>query len=690
MFVKNKFSFLFFVGCFFCCGLSFEVYAQEELNENEDDSLRKFNKIEEVIVTSYKSESIKETSLNITSLHIDSLTRYGNFNLTDLLAKTPGVSMLTTGVSIAKPVIRGLYGNRVMVLLSGLRFDNQQWQEEHGLGMSDLGLSKVELIKGPMSVLYGAEAMGGIINVIEEDKPKVGIRENDYSIKFNSNTLGGLIQAGTKVNYGNKWFRIRVGVENNSDYSNGSNQRVLNSRSDGYYLKSTYGFQKKNWTSTNNFFNSFNRFGFIFNDIYEFVTPDARWSRRLNVNPCHLVLLNSVSSENKFVLKSKSKVYFNTGIQSNKRMENEGGGAISLNMLLLTGQYILKFEKNIFNNQKIIISNLGSFENNTNFGSRKIVPDANMQESNISLYHEVKFSKKLVLENGIGIGEKMIHTFLTPTVNTAEKEIAPFTKFSPYYNGYTGLSYNPSEALNIKMNVATGVRVPNLAELSSNGLHEGVFTYEIGDPTMKNEQNISSNFQLGYTKNRVEFSFTPFYNYFINYVYLAPTSEDWFSYPVYRYKQRNVVQYGTEISMVINITERMRFQTAYSGMISQTITGEYTPYIPAQKISSLFYYNFKVKSNRTLNAFVSMDNLFAQDKVAPFEQTTPTYYLINCGMNHSIEKERSILEFNLVVNNLLNEQYYDHLSRLKNFGLYNIGRNIVFSLKVKLKSDTKD
>ena len=199
--------------------------------------------IKEVTVTAYKEESIKETSLNITSLKIDSLTKGGNYNLTDLLAKVPGVTMLSSGVAIAKPVIRGLYGNRVLVLISGLKFDNQQWQEEHGLGLSDIGLSKVELIKGPMSVLYGTEAIGGIINLIEEDKPTIDMRESDFSIKTNTNTLGGLVQGGYKVNYGKKWFRIRAGIENNADYSDGNNTRVLNSRFDAYYLKSSFGFQ---------------------------------------------------------------------------------------------------------------------------------------------------------------------------------------------------------------------------------------------------------------------------------------------------------------------------------------------------------------------------------------------------------------------------------------------------------------
>jgi iron complex outermembrane receptor protein len=664
------------------CLISINLLAQQP------DSTKALN-LEGVTITAYKEEPFKETSLNIIPLKIDSLTKFGNFNLTDLLAKTPGVTMLTTGVAIAKPVIRGLYGNRVLVLLSGLKFDNQQWQEEHGLGLSDIGLSKVELIKGPMSVLYGTEAMGGIINLIEEQKPKVNERETDFSMKFNSNTLGGQIQGGYKVNKGKNWFRIRVGADNNADYSDGNNKRVLNSRFDGYYLKSTFGFQKKNWISTNNFSSSFNRFGFIFNDIYTFIKPDDRWSRSLSVNPDHLVLLNILSSENKIILKDHSKLTLNIGGQSNKRMENEGGGAISLNMHLWTAQYLLKWEKKLNEKHKLIISNLGSYEDNTNYGARKIIPDASMQESNLSLYHEMNFNSKLILENGAGIGEKWIKTYFTARVNSPDKEIHPFTKFAPYYNFFSGLSYIPNEHLNIKFNAATGVRIPNLAELSSNGLHEGVFTYEVGSPELKNEQNLTLNFITNYTNKFLDINVSPFYNHFYNYVYLAPTTDKWFGFPVFRYKQQDADQYGSEFTLTVKPTPALHIGGSYSGMISKTADGNYTPFIPAQKISPSISYKFNVKKLSALNAYTNADYCLAQNNIYTNELATPQYLLWNAGISGTFTKNNVTYDISISGNNLLNTAYYDHLSRFKYFGLLNIGRNFAVMLKIRFNSEIK-
>ena len=114
----------------------------------------------------------------------------GAFNLSDALAKLPGVNQLTTGVGISKPVIRGLYGNRVLAIISGLRFDNQQWQDEHGLGLTDMGVDRVEIIKGPASVLYGSDAMGGVLNVIEEKPAAVGAIARDLNAQLFSTTYG--------------------------------------------------------------------------------------------------------------------------------------------------------------------------------------------------------------------------------------------------------------------------------------------------------------------------------------------------------------------------------------------------------------------------------------------------------------------------------------------------------------------
>ena len=87
--------------------------------------------LKEVVISGIRSSLVKETSLNIQSLSVGKIRQSGALNVSDALSKLPGISQLTTGPAITKPVIRGLYGNRVLAVLSGLKFDNQQWQDEH-------------------------------------------------------------------------------------------------------------------------------------------------------------------------------------------------------------------------------------------------------------------------------------------------------------------------------------------------------------------------------------------------------------------------------------------------------------------------------------------------------------------------------------------------------------------------------
>lgn len=499
--------------------------------------------LREVVVSSYKDEPTRFTSLHIEPLYLNKISQQGTFTLSNALAKVPGVTQLSSGVGISKPVIRGLFGNRILVLFSGLRFDNQQWQDEHGLGLGNTGFDRVEVIKGPLSLLYGTEAVGGVINIIEEKPAAEGSTESDAQMDWHSNTLGGSLQAGTKTNFGNHWYRLRLGITSQADYSDGNNQRVLNSRFNGSNLMASYGFKRNNWTSDNHYHFSFHQFGFIFGDIKPYMEPDNLWSRNM-AGPHHKVLLNMLSSINRIQL-PHSLLKINAGLQSNFRMEDEGGGEISLVMHLVTGQYNLKWEKQLNTQWMLVLANNSSLEQNANYGKRKIVPDAWMEESAFSAYAK-RQTAQWVWELAGGSGIRGIQTLLTPTVNSLEKDIAPFSQVRFFANGMAGFSFFPQEQLTIKANVSSGVRAPNLAELSSNGLHEGIYTYEIGDPDMGNEQNLNGELSLEFAGNFLELQTSAFYNYFFNYIYLDPTNEEWFGFPVYRFRQHAARIYGNE------------------------------------------------------------------------------------------------------------------------------------------------
>src|SRR6185369_7594895 len=178
--------------------------------------------LKEVVVSGIRTSLVKETSLNIQSLSVSKIRQSGALNVLDALSKLPGISQLTTGPAISKPVIRGLYGNRVLAVLSGLKFDNQQWQDEHGLGLNDVGIDRIEIIKGPASLLYGSEAIGGILNIIEEAPNEPGKKSGDINIGLFSNTYGLCIDAGLKSATQKRNWGLRAGLNSNADYTDGN------------------------------------------------------------------------------------------------------------------------------------------------------------------------------------------------------------------------------------------------------------------------------------------------------------------------------------------------------------------------------------------------------------------------------------------------------------------------------------
>jgi iron complex outermembrane recepter protein len=100
-------------------------------------------------------------------------------NIIDALSKVPGISQVTTGVGISKPVIRGMGYNRVVVVNDGIRQEGQQWGDEHGIEIDENGVNRVEILKGPASLAYGSDAMAGVINMISAPTlPEGTIRGN--------------------------------------------------------------------------------------------------------------------------------------------------------------------------------------------------------------------------------------------------------------------------------------------------------------------------------------------------------------------------------------------------------------------------------------------------------------------------------------------------------------------------------
>lgn len=635
--------------------------------------------LSEVEVVGTQVSAPRNNPRRVDVMSADEMRERGALSVSDAVAKLPGVTQLTTGVGISKPVIRGLYGNRVQVNALGQRFDNQQWQDEHGLGLSSVGIDRVEVIKGPAALQYGSDAIGGVINVLEEKPAAVGTTEQSVRLGLMSNTGGGSLAYGIKKSAEKLWWRLAAGADSHGDYSSSGDTRVLNSRFAMYNAKGSVGWRKGRWTSANHVHVSLSQFGFVFDTAARSI-GDARYSRSF-AGPHHQVLFAMFGSENT-LYGDRTKWKINAGWTTNQRQEQEGGNKISLDMLLNTASLTVqattrKGEHGEWTNGVSLL-----FQTNTNLGSRIIVPDATTLEGSAFTYYRHKL-EKAVFEAGLRVDDRAITTLATLNLNPPDADVAPFSRSWSAVNGSLGLAWDPAEELNIKASVSSGYRSGNLAELSSNGLHEGTARYEIGDPRLNIERNICA--ELGFTwewEEQVEVSVTGYRNQFLDYIYLAPTGTEYVGFQIYRFLQTDAVLQGGEASIDLHPKglKAIDATLSYSMVRADKSDGTPLPFIPADRLRA------EVRAAIGPDFWVrpGMTGVMAQTRPDVFETSTPAYSLFNVQAGANLKWNKRPLSLSIFCNNLTDERYVDHLSRFKYFQLNDIGRNVGLSLQLTL------
>jgi iron complex outermembrane recepter protein len=681
-----------------------------------------------VIVTGVtNATSIRKTPVPVTSIRKVEILESASTNIIDLLSKKPGISQVGTGPGISKPVIRGLGYNRVVVINEGVRQEGQQWGDEHGIEIDELSISRAEILKGPASLIYGSDAMAGVINLITNSPVSEGTIKGNILANFQTNNdLFGLNAniAGNKK--GINW-NVYGTLKSAADYKNRYDGNVLNSRFNEKNYGGYIGVNKK-WGFTHLVFSSFHQnVGLVEGDrddatgsflLYagtplERIATNEDLGERKPFVPFQNVRHYKISSDNNIRLK-KAKLKLNVGFQENQRREfgnaedpSEAGLHFDLKTISYNLQFVLPEKKEWHST----IGANGMYQTNTNKGSEVTIPEYNLFDIGGFVYVQ-RFFKKLTLSGGARFDNRSIDSkeFFEGTV----QKFAAFTRSFSNISGSVGISYEPADFLTIKANIARGFRAPNMAELGSNGAHEGTNRYEYGDKDLKSE----TSFQLdgGFSVDYEHFSLgiDIFYNRINDFIFYRKLESvfggdslvnvDGNDLMAFRFSQFDAQLSGLEMTLDIHPhpLHWLHFKNSVSfvrGRFKEKIGGtDNLPLIPSPKLSSELRADLK-KKGKTLRNFyfkVEMDRYFVQNK--PFfayntETATPGYTLLNCGVGTNIinKKEKTIFSIHLAGLNLSNAAYQNHLSRLKytdenlvtgRMGVFNPGRN--FSLKINI------
>ncbi|MBI1225595.1 MAG: TonB-dependent receptor [Bacteroidetes bacterium] len=622
--------------------------------------------------------SFATSSRNITAITNSEMRETGAQTLSDALATLPGVGQLTTG-PVSRPVIRGLFGNRLQINLGGQRLEDQQWEDENGLGLSDIGVQRVELIKGPSSLLFGSEALGGVVNLIEEDYAGLGKTRQELNLKAFSNTYGAGLDYGIKTS-GKYQFLLRAGLENHADYSDGDGNRVPNTRFAMYNLKTGYLLHRNNWTSDTRLHVSLNQFGFLKDTVeVQEAASEPRLSREFE-DENQRVLFTILSSKNTIELDEDCRLNLLVGLQANHRQEVEGEEESSLNLWLKTFTLNASILKQFDNNWAWTIGTAAMAQTNRNIGDRILVPDANTLEAGVFNYFKKQIATERLQGNfevGIRYDRRQIKTLETETLNPAQGVVSPFSKPFDELNGSIGQSIILGNLV-LKADVGTGFRTGNLAELSANGQHEGTPRWYVGNPNLKVEQCINLDLSAQWRLGGFALQGSVFRNHFRNYIYLNPTNDRIMDFPVFRYEQTDAMLQGFEASASYERVGKFQIDADYAFLDARRNDGTWLPFIPANRFMAKGKYFLPIKNTVWTLPFVSLGTSFtqAQDHPSVNETRTPSYWLVQAGAGVTIRSFRILL----TCRNLTNRVYNDHLSLLKYINMHDQGRNFVLNL----------
>ena len=645
--------------------------------------------IDEVIISTPFNKLQSENVMKVERLTALSIKRSGAPTLIAGLEKIAGVSQISTGTSIGKPVIRGLSGNRVLVYAQGVRLENQQFGDEHGLGLNDAGVESIEVIKGPASLLYGSDALGGVLYLNPERFASVNSTNATFNQQFYSNTLGSNTSVGFKSSSENWKLLGRISSNFHSDYKTPNNQRVTNTRFKENDFKIGLGYNSKIYS---------NEFRYNLNRSFLGITEGiGAQSKNYTPEEPYQKVDNQIFSLHNHFFFGKSKLDVDLGYIFNDRQEFEEHHAgeehhedeeAALRLKLRTFNYNVKYHLPTFKNGiESILGLQGMFQQNKNFGEELLIPNAKIND--IGLFYTInKQFKNSSLQAGIRFDTRNLETEKHIVVHDGDTHI--FNPLDKNYTSFTaslGYKFTLLDKITTRINTASGFRAPNLAELTSNGVHHGTNRFEVGNANLDTEKNIQLDISLEYKTDHIEFFGNGFYNHLNDYIFLAPTGTIEDGAPVFKYTQHNAKLYGGEFGFHLHPhpIDWLHLESSFEMVVGKQQNGNYLPLIPANTFKNTFRTEFKVNDwlkNGYTNLTVT--STLSQKNVGLFETASDGYNIVSFGFGGDIELNSFKFNTSFSVNNVFDTKYIHHLSRLKSDGILNAGRNIVLGVNFKI------
>lgn len=701
------------------------------VHAQETDSIRAIE-LESVTVTaaSYKDASKRNAALSVEVAEKDFLSGHFTGNLIQALEHVPGVRSMDIGSAFSKPMIRGMGFNRIAVTENGIKQEGQQWGSDHGLEIDAFNIERVTIRKGPASLLYGSDAMGGVIEITNLPPPPVDQVYGEVTLlaKSVNSTWGGSAMLGLKKE---AWhFKVRYSEQHFGDYRVPADTIVYLTRKIpvfGRRLKNTAGFErdvnvfseyrKGRYYANYAVSNAYQKTGF-FPGAHGI--PDASRvrddgdSRNIEL-PYSKVNHLKVTSRQQYIGDFLMSIW-DLGYQRNHREERssfhthygtqpppEHNPDKELSFSLDTYSSSVKLKTITSTVWEYTVGWDVQYQQNRIGGYSFLLPRYNRFVTGGSGLVTWSPFRRFSVSGGLryDYGTVDISAYTDPYLGIYLQEMGyddelieqykwrsyPVNRNFGDFSGSVGVVWNLHAHHLLKANVGHSFRLPGANELAANGVHHGTFRHEQGDPSLGSERGWQLDASYLYENRGISVSVTPFLSWFGNYIYLQPTGE-WSVLPhagqIYRYTGNEAMFAGSELSVSVDFLSRLNY--SFTGEYVYTHNAdEHTPLSFSPPASMRNTLTWKEKGKR-YQVYGELHSIATQDRVAKNESTTPGANLVNLGACLSIPLGGTIADLHLQIRNLLDKKYYNHLSFYRKVEIPEPGRNIQLLIKVPFKS----
>ncbi len=579
--------------------------------------------------------------------------------LSENLEKIPGVQSYSMGPGNGKTAIRGLSGNRIGVYVDGLRLDNQQWQDEHGLGFIAFDNDQQRVYFGPSNTIAGNEAMGGMLSIVQTIPTRLGSYQS-LTTGFTTNDLGfsAKYEREVKNEKSSRWFNVYYGTH--GDYLNGKFQPILNSRFDLMQLKiGSEKTLKNNNKLMLNYRLSVSQTGIArISDSLELVEIKNGDSREFE-GPSHVVALQCLSAKiNKDYKNGKSE--FIAGIMSNTRIELEDYQMDGLAMQLNTAQ--LRHSRYFINGSwKFEFAENLIAQTNRNFGNSIVVPNMNLFSGGVT-----------------GLIKKTIHSFaLNVQIGLTEQLLASKNNINKVYFA-PNLAFNGVHTINknheIGIRLSSSYRAPNIHELFANGLSEDAFRYDIGNANFKEESLSQIDLHFLGKGNSQQIQIALFAGKLNNYISLNSTERYILGAPVFEYISNNGNMWGGELSYSIFNSQKTVILQNSLNYTQIKSGGQNIAFAPPLKSKTNVIFTIRNKNQILNDLKLNVEYIYVKVLQPYFEidRIQNTYNLLNFFITKNFNKT----DISFYVKNCLSSNYIDPMSMLKSIPYTAPGLNI--------------